>query len=123
MNKSKKLTCIITGKSIVFAGDYLESKIAEYGDEATLEKMYVCKEVKAFLKKGYKIVDIRKLLNVPGDEDLPPKDIIDKLESDYQKTTIKVNDTAVNQNILTNFTHNKSDADVEQFINTFIIKP
>lgn len=122
MNKSKKLICIITGKSIVFSGDYLDSKIAEYENEANLEKMYVCKEVKAFLKKGYKITDIRKILNVPEDEDMPPKEVINKLESEYQKTAIKVNETAITQNVLTNFTHNKSDADVENFMNTFIIK-
>jgi len=122
MNKTKKLTCIITGKSIVISGEYLQKKIEEYGTEEILDKMYVCKEVKGFLKRGYKILEIRKLLNVPADEDLPAKDIIDALEAEYQKTAIKVNDISSSVSALTSFTYNKSDEDVEKFINTFIIK-
>lgn len=121
MNKSKKVTCIVTGKSATFAGKYLESLIAEYGSEEILDREYICKEVKAFLKKGYKILDVRKLLNVPADEELPPKEVIEKIEKEYQKTAVKVNDTNLH-NVVTSFTHNKSDEDVENFINEFIIK-
>lgn len=122
MNKTKKLTCIVTGKSIVISGEYLDKKIAEYGDEQIMDKTYVCKEVKAFLKKGYKILEIRKLLNVSEDEDLPSKEVIELLESEYQKTAIKVNDLSNAMNTLTAFTYNKSDEDVEQFINKHILK-
>jgi len=122
MNKSKKVTCVVTGKSATFAGDYLEKLLKEYGDDSNLQKMYVSKEVKAFLKKGYKINDIRKLLNVPEDDDLPPKEVIQKLEEEYQKTPVKVNDTSSAVNLLTSFTFNKSDEDVESFINNHIIK-
>lgn len=122
MNKSKKVTCVITGKTATFAGEYLEKLIKEYGNNDNLTKTYVCKEVKAFLKKGYKINDIRKLLNVPADEEMPSKEVIKLLEDEYQKTAVKVNDTSSVMNTLTSFTHNKSDEDVEKFINTFIIK-
>jgi DNA-binding transcriptional MerR regulator len=122
MNKSKKVICVVTGKSATFAGSYLEKLLKEYGDESNLQKMYVSKEVKAFLKRGYKINDIRKLLNVPEDDDLPPKDVIQKLEEEYQKTPVKVNDTSSAVNVLTSFTFNKSDEDVENFINNHIIK-
>ena len=121
MNKSKKVTCIITGKTATFAGDYLAGLIKEYGDEKTLDEMYVCKEVKAFLKKGYKVVDVRKLLNVPEDEDMPSKAIIEKIEKEYQKTAVKVNDQSSTVNMLTSFTYNKSDEDVENFIKTYIM--
>ena len=91
MVKSKKIVCIVTGKPTTYAGEFLQKKILEYGDEATLDKLYICKEVKALLRKGYKIGDIRKILNVPADTDLIPKEICDLIEKDYQKSFIKLN--------------------------------
>ena len=64
MNNSKKLTCIITGKSVTISGDYLDKKIEEFGNEQVLENLYICKEVKSLLKKGYNIIDIRKNLRI-----------------------------------------------------------
>jgi len=119
-SKSKKLVCILTGKSTLFSGEYLSKKIEEYGSEENLDKLYICKEAKAFLKKGYSFIETRKLLNVAEDEDLPNKDIIDLIEKDYQKG-FKINDTANEIANATSFTYNKSDPDVEVFINTFII--
>jgi hypothetical protein len=119
MNKTKKLTCVVTGKSSVISGEYLEKKILEYGTEEKLNKMYICKEVKGFLKKGYKIADIRKLLNVSADEELPDKKIIEAIEVDYKTISIDSNSTAINT--LTSFTYNRSDVDVENFINKFFI--
>ena len=65
MVKSKKVTCVVTGKTTAYAGEFLQKKIEEYGNEANLTKLYISKEVKALLKKGYRIKDIRKILNVP----------------------------------------------------------
>ena len=53
MVKSKKVICVVTGKSTAYAGEYLQKKIEEYGGEAALDKFYICKEVRALLKKGY----------------------------------------------------------------------
>lgn len=123
MVKSKKVTCIVTGRSTSYAGEFLQKKIEEYGNEANLMKLYVNKEVKALLKKGYKIKDIRKILNVTEDTDLPPKDIIELIEKDYQKTAIKVNDTNTSSlSTVSDLTYNKSDSDVEDFINKQILK-
>lgn len=122
MFKSKKITCVVTGKSTVYAGDFLKKKIEEYGDEDTLDKLYVCKEVKALLKKGYKIADIRKILNVPADTDPVPKEICALIEKDYQKNFLKLNDTS-NESLSTisTLTCDSSDPDVEKFIQTYIL--
>ena len=122
MFKSKKIVCIVTGKPTTYAGEFLQKKILEYGDEATLDKLYICKEVKALLRKGYKIGDIRKILNVPADTDLIPKEICDLIEKDYQKSFIKLNDTSNEAlSTITTLTCDSSDEDVENFINTYII--
>ena len=123
MSKSKKITCVITGKSITISGDYLTKKIEEYGSEAALDKLYVCKEARGLLKKGYSVLDTRKLLDVPADEELPPKEVIEIIEKEYQRSAIAtVKDVSVN--VIANataFTYNKSDKDVEDFVNEHII--
>lgn len=123
MVKSKTVTCVVTGKTTTYAGDFLKKKLEEYGDENKLNKLYVCKEVKALLKKGYKVKDVRKILGVPVDEDEVPKDVVKLLESEYQKTAFKVNDTeSQTLSTISTLTYDKSDPDVETFIKTFILK-
>jgi len=122
MVKSKKVTCVVTGKTTAYAGEYLQKKLEEYGNEATLDKLYVCKEVRALLKKGYKLNDIRKILDVPADLDPIPKDIVQIIEKDYQKTSYTVNDTnSQTLSTVSDLTYDKSDEDVENFITTYII--
>jgi len=123
MVKNKKISCVVTGKVTSYAGEFLTKKIEEYGNETNLTKFYVCKEVKALLKKGYKIKDIRKILDVPADVDELSNDVIKEIEKDYQKTNFKNTDTS-NQTLstITELTYDKSDPDVEDFINNFIIK-
>jgi len=123
MVKNKKISCVVTGKVTAYAGEFLAKKIEEYGNEANLTKFYVCKEVKALLKKGYKIKDIRKILDVPVDADDLPDDVVKEIEKDYQKGNFKNTET-YNQTLstITELTYDKSDPDVETFINNFIIK-
>ena len=123
MVKSKKVICVVTGKFTAYAGEYLQKKIEEYGGEAALDKFYICKEVRALLKKGYKVNDIRKILDVPADIDPLPQDVVNEIEKDYQKTSFKVNDTnSQSLSTITDLTYDKSDEDVESFINAYIIK-
>lgn len=120
---SKKITCVITGKTTVYAGEFLQKKIQEYGDIKNLDKFYICKEVKALLKKGYKVLDARKILNTPDNIPLPSHDIIKEIEKDYQKTAIKLNDTSSpSLSTITELTYDKSDPIVEEFIEKYIKK-
>lgn len=123
MVKSKTVTCVVTGKSTAYAGDFLKKKIEEYGDEKTLEKLYICKEVKALLKKGYKVKEVKKILGVPGDAEETPKDVVKLLEKEYQKTAIAVNDTESSSlSTISTLTYDKSDPEVEEFIKKHILK-
>lgn len=117
MNKSLELSCVVTGNKTIYAGDFLNKKIAEYGNEENLIKFYICKEVKAYLKKKYKISDIRKVLTVSNLIPLPSNEIINHLESKY---SVRKSENTI-ANTITEFTYNKSDTDVEEFITKYII--
>jgi len=117
MSKSKILKCIVTGVETMYAGDFLNKKIEEYGSEQLLEKYYVSKEVKSLLKKRYKIKDIFKILNTPTIS--LSDDIITYLENMYRD--IKVANIGETMNI-SEFTNNNSDKDVETFITKYIIQ-
>ena len=118
MRKSLKIKCIITGKESFFSGEYLAKKIKEYSSIESLEKYYVSREVKTLLTKGYKIDEIINILNVSSGNDEIQPDIIAFIESKYTKTKLKV--PIISEN-LSGFTYNKSDPDVEVFINNHII--
>lgn len=123
MFKSLKIICVVTGKSTSYAGEFLTKKILEYGNESNLIKFYVNKEVKALLKKGYKIKDIKKILDVPADIDNIPDDITKEIEKEYQKTSYKTTDTnSQSLSTITELTYDRSDPEVETFINNFILK-
>lgn len=118
MVKSIKLKCVITGKESFFSGEYLNKKIKEYGCIESLEKYYVSREVKTLLSKGYKITEISNILNVDSGNIEIDIETVDYIESKYKKTKLKI--PTVSEN-LTGFTYNKSDPDVEIFINNHII--
>lgn len=123
MVKSLKISCVVTGKSTAYAGEFLAKKIQEYGNEGNLIKFYVSKEVKALLKKGYKIKDIKKILDIPADIDDLPDAVIKEIEKEYQKTSYKTTDTnSQSLSTITELTYDRSDPDVETFINNFILK-
>jgi hypothetical protein len=121
MPSTQKINCVITGKPTVYSGDFLQKKIHEYGSEDNLIKYYICREVKAFLKKGYKCADIRKVLNVCESVLYPSDDVVLYIQEKFGKKSILKDHPSFN-NALTGFTYNKTDSDVEQFIKEYIIK-
>tara|TARA_R100000278_G_scaffold79740_1_gene61704 strand:- start:1593 stop:1949 length:357 start_codon:yes stop_codon:yes gene_type:complete len=118
MRKSLKLKCIVTAKESLFSGDYLKKKVEEYGDVETLEKLYISRDVKTLLRRGYGVHEIKNILNVSEEVLLPEKEIIDQLESKFKSNGLKL--PTFNDN-LSGFTYNKSDLEVETFINNHII--
>lgn len=119
MVKSLKVKCIVTGKESLFSGDYLRKKIEEYKDVETLQKLYISRDVKTLFKRGYDIMEIRNILNVSDDINIPDETIITQLEEKYRNNSLKI--PTINEN-LSSFTYNKSDPEVETFINNYIIK-
>lgn len=119
MSKSKTLTCIVTGNTTIYSGDFLNKKIEEYGTEDKLEKYYISKEVKSFLKKKYKVKDIRKILSIKEDTPLPSEEVIKFLEMQFNNS---LNTENAISSTVTEFTNNISDKDVEEFMNKYIIQ-
>jgi len=98
---SKKLVCVVTGKSSTVADEKYLKKIEEYGTEQSLKQRYVCKAANQLLVKGYSSKEIRKLLK--QGEDLP--DVDDKLLTN-----------AVEPRVFSDNSIKKSDPEVAEFI-------
>ena len=119
MIKSLKIKCNVTNKESFFSGDYLKKKVKEYGDVETLEKLYISRDVKTLLKRGYGILEIRNILNVGSDINITTDDVVKLIEEKFRTNSLKI--PSFNDNLST-FTYNKSDPEVESFINDYIIK-
>lgn len=119
MVKSLKVKCIVTGKESLFSGDYLKKKIEEYNDVENLQKLYISRDVKTLFKRGYGVPEIKNILNVSDDIEYPEESIIAELEEKFRINSLKI--PTINEN-LSSFTYNKSDPEVEYFINKYIIK-
>jgi len=71
---SHKLTCLITGKSITVGNEYFDKKVKDLGSEDRVHSLYVSRQAKSLLKRGYKVKEIRDLLKISGDvKDIPDK--------------------------------------------------
>ena len=112
---SRKITCLITGKSYTYGQDYYDKKTKDYSDEDNLKKYFITQKAKNYLNKGYSIQEIRNILNVNAD-DLPESDspqIAELIE--FHK--IQASQTAKKISNTLNFATHKSDPEVTHFIN------
>lgn len=103
---SHKLTCIITGKTITVGNEYYDKKVQEYGSEEKYNSLYVSRQSKNLLKRGYKIKEIRDLLkvdpSVPEVNDKLIKEILSVKEEEsttYESTSTKKSDSDVSEYI------------------------
>ena len=112
---SRKITCLITGKSYTYGQDYYDKKIKDYIDEDNLKKYFITQKAKNYLNKGYSIQEIRNILNVNEDE-LPGSDSHEVAELiEFHK--IQASQTAKKISNTLNFATHKSDLEVANFIN------
>ena len=114
---SRKIRCVISGKSYNFAKDYFQKKVEEYDDEDNLKKYFITRKVKTLLNKGYSVNEVRNILGVSDEEELADQD------SDEVKDMIefhRVRNTGKSKRVSNtlNFATLKSDPDVAAFINT-----
>lgn len=105
-----KLTCIITGKSVVINKDYYDKKVSEAGSEQALHETYACKQAKSLLKRGYSVSEIRKLLNATDATNQVSDATIRKIVSN-NKDVINTLDN------VSSFSAIQTDDDVKQYIN------
>ena len=112
---SRKITCLITGKSYTYGQDYYDKKTKDYIDENNLKKYFIPRKAKNYLNKGYSIQEIRNILNVEEDE-LPDADSQEVAELiEFHK--IQASHTAKKISNTLNFATHKSDPEVATFIN------
>ena len=78
-NKTTKLTCIVTGRTLLATRDYYERKVEKAGSEDKLHREYVCREAKTMLKQGTSVERIREILNVKTSVGDVPQDVIDQI--------------------------------------------
>ena len=112
---SRKITCLITGKSYTYSQDYYDKKVADYIDESNLKKYFITQKAKNYLNKGYSIQEIRNILNVDT-EGLPESDspqVVELIE--FHK--VQASQTAKKISNTLNFATHKSDPEVSTFIN------
>ena len=112
---SRKITCLITGKSYTYGQDYYDKKVKDYVDEDNLKKYFITQKAKSYLNKGYSIQEIRNILNV-DEENLPGPDSHELVELiEFHK--IQASQTAKKISNTLNFATHKSDPGVTHFIN------
>lgn len=113
--KTRKLTCIVTGKSLLAAADYYAKKLEKAGSEEELHKTYICKEAKDLLVKGMSVKDVRKMLGVTELlPDIPPEIIDDLITNEFglKRSTMFTE--------ITSFTNQETDPDVKSFLNNIL---
>jgi len=105
---SHKLTCIITGKSITVGNDYFDKKVKEFGSEERVHSLYVSRQSKNLLKRGYKVKEIRDLLKLTESMDDIPDKVVKEILS------VKDDDATISENSGIK----KSDPDVVEYISS-----
>lgn len=117
-NKTRKLKCIITGKTLIATRAYYDRKVAKHGDEDEMHRTYVCKEAKNLLLKGYQVNKIREMLSVDmssvGDV---PEDVIQNIMNSNKPRFKSIN----NHNIpIASIINPMTDPEVKQFLQYII---
>ena len=111
--KTRKLTCIVSGRTLLATKEYYARKVEKIGGAEKLHSTYVCKEVKDLLTKGYTVEKIRDMLNVDSSslQDVTQEtisEIVNSRKTPYRKVNIFNTSTT-----LLNF---KTDPDVLELI-------
>jgi len=61
MNKmANKLQCIVSGKTVLLADSYFQSKVDKAGSEDKLRETYISREAKSYLRL---VIQLKKLGN------------------------------------------------------------
>lgn len=113
---AKKLSCIVSGRTVAIANSYYSKKVEKAGSEEKLNSTYICKEAKKLLRLGNTIENVRKTLCDEGilsslptlDEDI----VIEIVFGNNKKKFISSTDF----NTLSSVTHNQTDPEVLSFI-------
>jgi hypothetical protein len=113
--KTRKLVCIVTGRTLIATKDYYNRKVKKAGSEDHLHDSYVCKEAKNLLLKGYTVDKIRNMLNVDQTnlQDITVDVINEVLSTGKGKTRFKKINTIMSTSSILN---SKTDPEVAAFL-------
>lgn len=112
--KSRKLSCIVTGKTLFATAEYYEKKLTKAGgDKEKLHSTYICREAKQMLKSGFTVDKIRESLNI-DDTNLSsvPQEIINDVLSTGKQYVKSIN----NYTPMSSIINVNTDPDVKEFI-------
>ena len=110
--KTQKLTCVITGRTLVASNAYYERKIEISGSEDKLKATYICKEAKDLIKNGYDVEKVRDILNIDRSKvSEVPQDTIDEIITNSKLPYKRLGRFNIN-----NYTSTKTDPDVKKFL-------
>lgn len=112
---ANKLTCIVTGRTLLATDDYYKRKVDKAGSEEELHRTYICREAKNMIKQGTTIERVREVLEVDNsiDHDVP-QDVIDQVILTNTKTNFRRINNIVNVNTMLN---SRTDPEVKEYIN------
>lgn len=112
---NRQLICIISGNKYLFAQEYYNKKVEEYGSVDDLKRYYVSKKVKSLLSRSYSVQEIRNILSIDASTLLPVDDqrILDIVA--YYK--LKGNNVSPSRKPNAALFNNKTDPEVTVFIN------
>ena len=113
--KTRKLTCIVTGRTLMATKEYYSRKVERAGSEEKLDETYICKEAKNMLIKGYTVDKVREMLNVDQTnlQDVSVEVLNHVLQSGKGKTRFKkINNVMSTSSII----NSKTDSEVINFI-------
>jgi hypothetical protein len=116
--KTRKLTCIVTGRQLIATREYYDRKVEKNGGEEKLHRTYICREAKRLIRSGSSVDKVREVLNVDSDvlSDVP-QDVV----NDILSTGTKINSRRIsNITSISNIVNSKTDDDVKQYINSLI---
>lgn len=114
VNKTTKLTCIVTGKQLLATKEYYARKVEKAGSEEELHRSYVCREAKNMIKQGTSVDRVREILDVEPEKHINvPQDVIDEIVQSNTRTNFKRINNLVNINSMMN---TSTDPDVREYI-------
>lgn len=112
-NKTTKLTCIVTGRTLLATRDYYERKVEKAGSEEQLHREYICREAKIMLKQGTSVERIREILNVTVPVGDVPQDVIDQITRETNMSRGRRINNIVSTSAMIN---TQTDAEVKEYV-------
>lgn len=111
---ANKLTCIVTGRTLLATEDYYQRKVEKAGGVEKLTRSYVCREAKNMIKQGTSVDRVREVLEVsPEIDNDVPQDVVDDIMNTNTKTNFRRINNIMNVNSMLN---TKTDPEVKKYI-------